>query len=63
LCSSRQPYNAREFSNLWVGIGAPTRSAPCAAAQAAHPWSRPCYRWSTHFTVHRYTCTRVLSLH
>jgi hypothetical protein len=30
-----------EFSNVWVGIGAPTRSAPCAAAQAAHPWSRP----------------------
>jgi hypothetical protein len=42
LCSSRQPYNAREFSNLWLGIGAPTRSAPCAAAQAAHPWNRPC---------------------
>jgi hypothetical protein len=22
-----------------------------------------CYRWSTHFTVHRYTRTKVLSLH
>jgi hypothetical protein len=42
LCSSRQPYNARAFSNLWLGIGAPTRSAPCVAAQAAHPWSQPC---------------------
>jgi hypothetical protein len=41
LCSSGQPYNAREFSNLWLGIGAPTRSVPCATAQAAHPWSRP----------------------
>jgi hypothetical protein len=40
LCSSRQPYNSREFSNLWLGTGAPTRSAHCAAAQAAHPCSR-----------------------
>jgi hypothetical protein len=31
-----------EFSNLWLGIGALTRSAPCATTQAAHPWSRPC---------------------
>jgi hypothetical protein len=37
---SRQPYNAREFSHLWLGIGAPTRSAPCATAESAHPWSR-----------------------
>jgi hypothetical protein len=46
LCFSRQPYNAREFSNLWLWIGAPTRSAPCAAEQAARPWSRPWTRSS-----------------
>jgi hypothetical protein len=30
-----------EFSSLWLGIGSPTRSVPCAAAHAAHPWSQP----------------------
>ncbi|GBL89076.1 hypothetical protein AVEN_255214-1 [Araneus ventricosus] len=36
LCSSRQPYNAREFSNLSLGTDALTCSGPCAATHRLH---------------------------